>query len=148
MKKFYIFILLCTSLHFLSAQKSTPNSNPLWTQIDDKDVPNIGTRYITPLNYSTFRLDVNTLKEILMVAPLEFTPVAQMTQTFISLPLPDGSLMNFDIVESPIMAPELAAQYPEINTHAGEEISEAVSTRRWNVRLQNLLPLKHPMNPI
>jgi len=101
-----------------NAQKFNGKSG-LWTEIGEKQIPKTGTRYITPHKYRTMKLNPLRLREILSVAPMEFTPVAQMTKTYLELPMPDGSMQSFDIVESPIMAPELAEQFPEITTYAG-----------------------------
>ena len=115
-------ILFLSALMFLSwgtqAQQFKGNLS-LWSEIGEKNIPKVGTRYITPHKYRTLKLNVTTLREILNVAPMEFTPVAQMTKTYIELPMPDGRMMTFDIVESPIMAPELSEKFPDINTYAG-----------------------------
>lgn len=50
----------------------------------------------------------------------------------ITLPLPDGTEGEFDFVESAVMAPELAARYPEIKTYAGRSVMNPAVTVRFD----------------
>ena len=46
------------------------------------------------------------------------------------LPMPDGSIVRFQIVEAPVLAPALAAKYPEIRAYAGRSSDESGATMR------------------
>jgi hypothetical protein len=113
MKFFNRTFMLISALTMLflgaNAQQFTGKSG-LWSEIGEKQIPKVGKRYITPHKYRTMKLNLSSLREILNLSPMEFTPVAQMTKTYLELPMPDGSMQTFDIVESPIMATELAEQ--------------------------------------
>lgn len=50
--------------------------------------------------------------------------------TIISLPLPDGTVGRYRIVQTPLMAPALAAKFPEIKTFSGQGIDNPASTVR------------------
>jgi hypothetical protein len=60
-----------------------------------------------------FQADDQALRSVLFKAPHESSGRLDYQ---VLIPMPDGSLLQFSVQESPIMAPELAAKYPEIKT--------------------------------
>ena len=60
-----------------------------------------------------FQADDQALRSVLLNAPHESSGRLDYQ---VPIPMPDGSLVQFSVQESPIMAPELAAKYPEIRT--------------------------------
>jgi len=60
-----------------------------------------------------FQADDQALRSVLFKAPHE---TSGRLDYQVPIPMPDGSLVQFSVQESPIMAPELAAKYPEIKT--------------------------------
>ena len=67
--------------------------------------------YLQPTAYVPFTIDHDALADQLAGAPREFTPAADHPVR-LDIPGPDGYVHSFDIVEAPIMAPELAAKFP------------------------------------
>ncbi|MBL8876208.1 MAG: proprotein convertase P-domain-containing protein [Phycisphaerae bacterium] len=51
----------------------------------------------------------------------------------LDLPMPDGSLQRFRIFEVPVMAPELAAEYPTFKAFAGESLETPGATVRLSL---------------
>jgi Metallo-peptidase family M12/Calx-beta domain len=86
--------------------------------------------------YRTLSLNRSLLTEMLARAPLEFTATARVNALEITLPLPDGSFRNFRVVESPIMAPELAARFPEIRTYKGQGVDDSSLVTRFDLTPQ------------
>ncbi|MBK8427159.1 MAG: hypothetical protein IPL27_14805 [Lewinellaceae bacterium] len=50
---------------------------------------------------------------------MEFTQAAREQALLLELPMADGSMRTFRVVESPVIAPELAAKFPAIHTYSG-----------------------------
>jgi hypothetical protein len=119
-----------------AATQDGPSSpDNLWREIDDAALKSRSTfeRQLIPQAYRTFRLNRTALKGLLDAAPLEYAGAGRDNRAQMTLPLPDGTYSRFSIVESPIMAPELAAQFPEIKTYSGQGIDDQTATARFDV---------------
>ncbi len=103
----------------------------VWSHVDETEIQLRGQRLIVPDQYHTLGLDAETLAPILQSAPPEFSPSS--SPVILSLPLPDGSFSRFQIVSSPIMAPELAAKFPEIRTYAGRGLDQPAAVARFDL---------------
>lgn len=66
---------------------------------------------------SVLRLDEAALRQYLLDAPMEFKENGEPLS--LEIPLPDGSVETFKMLESPILSPEVGELYPEIKTYAG-----------------------------
>jgi hypothetical protein len=64
---------------------------------------------------------------------LESTTLMIDSNSTISVPTPSGDFERFEIVEAPILAPELAAKYPEIATYRGQGVDDPSATIRFDV---------------
>lgn len=124
---------LSTLLFFISGLVSPAFAqNNLWKPIKTESIPqsSIGERKLQPLKINTFELNYEDLKAVLQQAPMEFTAQARQEATVIDLPLADGTVQQFRVWESPVMAPELMAKYPEIRTYAGTATDGSGNTVR------------------
>ncbi len=80
--------------------------------------------------YRALQADHDALQQALAAAPLEYTS-SQGAE--ISLPMPDGSMQRFEVENSPIMAHELAARYPEIQTYRVRGVDDPTATGRLDL---------------
>ncbi len=118
---------LVFSLIILFTSESIFAQTNMWQNIDSE--PNsLGLKQIIPENYKVFRLDILSMKLVLSKTPLEFTLAAKRSNAILELPMPDGSLEEFVIVESPMMEAELAKQFPEIKTYSGYNLKNPSTT--------------------
>lgn len=75
-----------------------------------------GRREIFVDKAEVFSVSASALKAALQRAPMEYTK-ARSKALELSLPLPDGSFVTLEVEESPVMAPELQARYPQVRTY-------------------------------
>jgi hypothetical protein len=102
----------------------------LWRDVDERTFTPAGERWIIPQQYRVVELNVDALQAVLAAAPLEGTPAATESAVVLALPLPEGGYGRFRIVQSPVMAPGLAAKFPEISTYAGQGLDDPTATTR------------------
>ena len=125
MKQMYITSFIIFFIYSISIGQS----NRYWTSVDENSFPEKGNRQIIPTKYQTFQLDIPNIQEEFDKIPLEYN--IGNTRHQLSLPMPDGSLEKFEVVESTVMEAGLAAKFPNIKTYLGQ----GVDNPRASVRL-------------
>ena len=83
----------------------------------------------------TFELDLSAFKQALKRAPLRES-VSRGSDLIMSFPNPEGILERFQVIEAPVMHPELEARYPGIKSFAGQGIDNPSATIRFSVSSQ------------
>lgn len=111
--------------------KYADSPDGVWLDLSEVDIQNIPEKNVnleTIVRPTVFRavwMDDAALDRALSIAPLEDIGdrdfAAKYGVTF-WLPMPDGTNVEFAIVESPIMEPELADKFPEIKTFSGRSL--------------------------
>lgn len=108
------FLLTCLSLVMLLCIQAQEN---YWTTVDYSSLNLSGTQYLFPDKYEAVRLDYLSMKNTLFTAPLhDRKGNAETSPIEISLPMPDGTLENFKIVESPVYEEGFTTNNPGIKT--------------------------------
>ena len=105
LKYLFPFFLLFVSV-------STNGQNGIWSKVEQADIPESGTRIITPLEFRTFRLNLSSLDDILTTAPTE--QIGQLTTSSVILEIPNanGEMEEFSVYYSPIIEQPLADLFP------------------------------------
>ncbi len=117
-----LFFLLLSLLIYTPDVFSQVADNNVWAKLDEKGMVVKGIRQIVPTKYNAITLDAEKMKLLLSKAPLEKDLSISQSNTIVKLPLPDGTVQSFRIVESPIMEPGLALKFPEIKTYSGQGV--------------------------
>jgi len=79
----------------------------------------------------TYRVDLPALRDQLAPAPLE--AAGSSARPIVKLPLPNGRIEPFRVVEFPLLSPQLSAEHPEWKTFAGVGADDGSITARIDV---------------
>lgn len=125
--------LFTLALFTLLAQTSF--SQIFWEPIPESSIPPIGPRYVLPQKYHTAWLNLPAVESFLAHVPERFTPAALETSELpiLTLPTPDGRMTRFHLAESPVMHPDLQAQFPEIRCYTGYGIEDPTATLKCDL---------------
>lgn len=104
-------------LNFSAWSQTVKEEKGPWRKISESAIPVSGTRYIKPLEYATFRLNVAAMRQTLDQAKRIDDP--NYVPVFIQLPKPDGSIGYYQVHENETMSPGLAEKFPEIRAFDG-----------------------------
>jgi hypothetical protein len=110
--------------------EATPET-ALWAEVNARNITvapdsDLGVRSAGKV----FRADPDALARTLSRAPMELPGSAKRAGLVFSIPMPDGALQRFEVLESPVMAPELARKYPDLRTYVGQGIDDPTATAR------------------
>ncbi|MEP7342896.1 MAG: reprolysin-like metallopeptidase [Acidobacteriota bacterium] len=83
-----------------------------------------------------FQLNRDGLEAALRSAPMEGVGKLANSPAVLTLPMPDGKLMQFRIEESPVMEPGLAARFPEVKSYRGQGLDDPAMTMRCDLSPQ------------
>ncbi len=98
---------------------SQTKQNPWLDTPESSFVKKSAERQIVPIKYRTLSLSLDLLKANLSEAPMRFSPEAENSPVKLAIPMPDGSMQEFQMVDAPVMHPDLAARYPYMRSFAG-----------------------------
>jgi len=138
MNRFVSLLTVVTVLFFSTFLQAENNTlcaqGSYWSDISVRS--DEGRPTIQPSVYRTVGIDIETIRQVLDSAPHEKDASARNSSAIIELPMPDGKMELFSFVNSPVMAPELAEKYPEIQVYVGQGIDNPSSVVRFDLTPQ------------
>jgi Metallo-peptidase family M12B Reprolysin-like/Secretion system C-terminal sorting domain len=129
MKKIYTLFL--TVSFVLAAACSLQAQNFFFKDISESAIK-AGTakRVIVPQKFRPLSLNNQALKSFLWSLPSEKNLGNRKLTPVLELPSPDGRIMKFNVWESSIQEPALAAKFPDIKTFTGQGIDDPYASIR------------------
>jgi len=125
-------IVLCILAVPLAAQE------PVFRDLTLRSLQNLPSRggaweIPLPSRFRALEVNVKALESLLDRAPAEGSAAAKAQPALLTLPFPDGTDQRFRIEQSPVLAPELAARFPEIRTFVAQGIDDPTATARLSL---------------
>jgi len=121
----YLFIVTSVLLVPMVAPQWTVAADSLWIDLPTPVVPaQAKTQKLPDSRFLSVRrvvADNIRLQSELAKAPMERT---QGPRSTLELPMPDGSLLLFNIEESPIMAADIAAKFPGFSSYRARAVDD------------------------
>ena len=123
-------IILITATQPALAQNDT---NPVWTAFTQSDTESytvlrtVMQPNVKPKKSTVFSLNPSSLENAIQNSPIERLDLEvnlRPAPAIIMIPMPDGTQAAFQYVESSVMHPDLAVQFPEIITYIGQGIDD------------------------
>ena len=129
MKKTVILsAILISSLTFKSQSNLV-----FWQPINETKISVTGKRDIVPNTYKTFHLDMTNLRALLATAPSDKMVLVKNSSVIVELPMPNGKIEHFSVVESPVMDEALQASYQHIKTYSIHGIEDIYASGKLDV---------------
>ncbi|NOT48833.1 MAG: hypothetical protein HOP17_13920 [Acidobacteria bacterium] len=127
-----LFLFLILSLVAAGTVTAKGSGDGVWREINDtSSALRSAERTVVPDHYRTFNLNQTLMKTILESAPAEFRDQYGMSNTIVSLPMPDGTFERFRIEQSLVVEPGLVEKFPELAaTYRGQGIDDPTATVR------------------
>ena len=122
---------------FIFSVSSAVAQNNFWKDVLESKISAAARqRKIIPQHYRTVTLNTGKLTSFFKTIPAEFTEAAKKNKAIITLPMPDGSFTRFRLVQTSMMEPGLASQFPGIKTYGGQGIDDPYATIKidWSER--------------
>ena len=112
---------------------AAPPDDGYWTATDQRPGGDRGAneRRVEPRRYAAFTLDRAGLRAALDRAPAE--DAARDGGAVVTVPAPNGDLIDFRVVEVAVMEQGLAARHPELTTYAGRAVADPTATIRLDL---------------
>lgn len=108
------------------------SNNSFWQDTDMQTITPKGDRLILANSFRTVKLNKDAFFSFRNSIPLEMNVSVRNSGTIFTLPMPNGTMARFKVVESPVMEQGLADKFPDIKTYLGQGIDDPYATVRFD----------------
>lgn len=108
------------------------NNSSVWTDINENEFTQKGSREINAVRFRTIKADMNQLSAILKRAPMENSV---HTDYIFELPMPYGGMSKFSLTEYNMMEPALADKFPDLKTYSIKGIDDPYATGKIDITM-------------
>ena len=114
---------------------AAPPGGGYWTATDQRPGGDKGAieRRVEPRRSAAFTLDRSGIKAALAAAPAEDAARRTDAGAVVTVPAPNGDLVEFRVHEVAVMEAGLAADHPELKTYAGRAVGDPTATIRLDL---------------
>ena len=114
------------------AEVSANNNSAVWTDINETDFIQKGSREIIPIRYRTLKANLEQVTSDLRKAPMERS---MQSEYMIELPMPYGGMSKFSVTEYSMMESPLSGKYPDMRTYTLKGIDDPYATGKADITM-------------
>lgn len=127
-----LLAMICFTQVNAVANAKTREGQSIWTKVNETSVQARGERQMVPEKYQVFSLNKTALENVILSAPMEYSADARTKSTILTIPGPNGEFLRFRIEDSNIMAPHVAAEYPNWKYYQGYGVDDPTMVGRFD----------------
>jgi len=137
MKRNTLQLYVMLSLIFLTIGMSGQNSNSIWqnASLGETEMKAKAFRNNSPGEFQLFKLNTESLKNILETAPVKFS---RNSNAIIELPTVNGEMQTFRVYEASVLASELQARHQNIQSFMAQGIDDPSAIARFSLSSDGL----------
>lgn len=118
-----VLSVIVAALGIFVQQSAVAQSGDVWSDASANRIAAMGRRQITPDRFRLVMLNAPRLRTLLE---------AKVRSRELMLPAPDGTMRRYRFEAASVMAPELAARFPEIRTYKGAGVDDPRESVRFD----------------
>lgn len=132
MKKSTFKSIVVLSLLLLCFGINAQNSSKIWTPVSENSIALKAKEFrnSVPTEYKLFSLNPRALQAVLNNAPSRAS--LRTSNSIIELPVANGEMQKFRVVDASTFAPELQQRHPNIRSFAGQGIDDPTAIARFS----------------
>lgn len=99
----------------------------IWKPVEINAIQLQGERLIKPVRFQSYQLDLTGFKQLWANAPVLDAANARSKSAVISIPSPDGTMMEYAVFQNEVLPFQLKKRYPNLSTYSGQGITDPSS---------------------